>query len=229
MIADNLENVLRRISDAARQAGRPDSPRLVGVTKKRSLPEISELVDAGLTHLAENRWEELSSKKTVLDDQGRESLKWHFIGGLQGRSLRRFYAPLYRIDSLADLDHARGLSSLAGKSGHLQDVLVEVNVAKVEGRSGILPESLDHFLGQLAPLQNLRVMGMMVMGPVPGLDGGAETRRVFDLGREIWTGAKTHWPFLEELSMGMSEDFEEGIRSGCTEVRIGRLLFEGSH
>ncbi|MEC4683158.1 MAG: YggS family pyridoxal phosphate-dependent enzyme [Nitrospirota bacterium] len=228
MISDNLEKVLQRISEVSRQAGRSEVPRLVGVTKKRTLPEIIELVEAGLVHLAENRWDEWASKKKDLDRQGLNHIQWHFIGGLQGRSLRRYYEPLFRIDSLDSLDHAKMLSALLEKAKGVQQVLVEVNISEGAGRSGVLPDVLDSFLDSLTTLSGINISGLMVMGPLPDPEGGREeTRRVFSRAREVWDRSRNHWPFLQDLSMGMSEDFEEGILAGCTEVRIGRLLFEG--
>jgi hypothetical protein len=227
LISDNLAEVLRRITVVSRHSGRADTPRLVGVTKNRTVPEISELIRAGLLHLAENRWDEWSSKTMNLKDEGEEPLHWHFIGGLQGRSLRRFYRPLFRIDSLDSLEHAKLLSDLSERAGTVQEVLLEINVANSEGRRGIRPERMDDFLDRVSPLEGLKVQGLMVMGPIPDPDRGlGESRRVFESAREIWLGARSRWPFLLELSMGMSEDFEEAIRAGCTEVRIGRLLFE---
>ena len=223
MIPANLARIRARIEAASRAAGRTDLPRLVGVTKMRTIEEIRSLVDAGVTHLGENRWEEWEGKRNALD----EGISWHFIGAIQGRSLRKHYRPLFRVDSLDNLSHARLLSDLASREGVTQSVLLEANILRDPGRSGFLPEELEKEVGSLATLEGLDICGLLVMGPVPDPSGRQDkTRKVFEDAREWWIRLKGHWPFLVELSMGMSEDFEEGIRCGATEVRIGRLLFE---
>ena len=224
MIGANVEAVRVRMAEAARKAGRETLPRLVGVTKKRSLEEIREVVRAGVFHLAENRWEEWDTKCRNLD----AGISWRFLGTIQSRGLRKFYRPLYRIDSLDSLPHAELLATLSGQQGGRQAVLLEVNFLREPGRAGYLPEDIEQELERLASFDGLDIQGLMVMGPVPEPSSNTDrTRRVFEEARDFWTRLKGSWPFLEELSMGMSEDFEEGIRCGATEVRIGRLLFEG--
>lgn len=224
MIGTNVEAVRVRIAEASRKAGRETLPRLVGVTKKRSLEEVRELVRAGVFHLAENRWEEWDTKCRSLGS----GISWHFLGTIQSRGLRKFYRPLFRIDSLDSLPHAELLSALSGQQGGRQAVLLEVNFLREPGRAGYLPEDIETEIEKVASLEGLDIRGLMVMGPVPEPSGNMDrTRRVFEEARDFWTRLKGGWPFLEELSMGMSEDFEEGIRCGATEVRIGRLLFEG--
>ncbi len=208
---------------ASREAGRTDLPRLVGVTKMRTVEEIRSLVNAGVHHLGENRWEEWEGKRNALE----EIISWHFIGAIQGRALRKHYRPLFRVDSLDNLSHARLLSERAASEGLKQAVLLEANILRNPGRSGFLPEELEKGVESVSSLEGLDIRGLLVMGPIPDpSDRQDRTRKVFEEAREWWIRLQEHWPFLVELSMGMSEDFEEGIRCGATEVRIGRLLFE---
>ncbi|MCL4484962.1 MAG: YggS family pyridoxal phosphate-dependent enzyme [Nitrospirae bacterium] len=227
MIAANVGSIRARMEEAARMAGRTSLPRLVGVTKRRSVDEIRRLVQAGVCHLAENRWEEWESKRSLIEASDGPEVSWHFLGTIQSRSLRKYYRPLFRIDSLDSRPHAEILSALSARHGRRQSILLEVNVLREPGRAGFWPEALEEELENLAPLEALDIRGLMVMGPLPEPPGNMErTRRVFGEARDLWDGLRKNWPCLEELSMGMSEDFEEGIRCGATEVRIGRLLFE---
>ena len=227
MIAANLAKIRARMAAASREAGRAGLPRLVGVTKMRTIEEIRSLVEAGVHHLAENRWEEWEGKRNALRDSLGEKISWHFIGAIQGRAIRKHYRPLYRVDSLDNLSHARILSEQASGNGVKQEVLLESNLLREPGRSGFLPEELEKGVESVASLPGLVIRGLMIMGPIPDPSGSREkTRKVFEEAGELWIRLKGHWPFLGELSMGMSEDFEEGIRCGATEVRIGRLLFE---
>ncbi len=227
MIAHNVLTVRARIAEVAKKAGRTDCPRLVGVTKTRPVEDVREVIRAGIFHLAENRWAEWDQKAKDLGEIPETPISWHFIGAIQGRSLRRYYRPLFRIDSLDSVAHAALISDLSRNHGTSQDVLIEVNATRERGRSGFLPEDLDAGLGRISPLPGVRVRGLMVMGPVPDPSGSKDhVRRVFEDAHDLWGRLKMAWPFLEELSMGMSQDFEEGILCGATEVRIGRLLFE---
>lgn len=228
MIAENLKRLRERVASLARDSGWPEPPRLVGVTKTRPLADVATLLEAGLTDLAENRWEEWTSKVDGLDPRLSALVNWHFVGALQGRSLRKFYRPLFRIDSLDRLEHARSLSAMAESNGRDQSVLLEVNMTRDAGRSGVLPEDLEGVLEMVARLDRLHVSGMMVMGPVPGYPSAMEeTTRVFERSRLLWEKMRALSPGFEVLSMGMSQDYAEGIRAGSTEIRIGRLLFEG--
>ena len=212
----------------SRGSGRSDLPRLVGVTKTRSLDEVLALVAAGVDHLAENRWESWQERLLSLSGDLRPSIFWHFIGTIQGRALKRFYRPLYSLDSLDSLSHASGLSRLAMEAGTPQRVLVEVNVCRDPGRTGILPESLLAEIERLAALPGLRLEGLMVMGPIPGSLQSPSTSEVFHEGFSLFGEARKMIPSMATLSMGMSEDYREAIRWGSTEVRIGRSLFEGA-
>ena len=227
MISDNVRKIRERIVEISRETGRETLPRLVGVTKKRSLQEVQDLIAAGVLDLGENRWDEWELKAKILEEDPEHPVSWHFIGGLQSRSLRRYYRPIFRIDSLDSIEHARFLSDLARSHAKRQNVLLEVNLLRDPGRSGFLSESIEFQIGQMADLPGILLRGLMVMGPVPDpLGDRTPTVKVFEEGWALWSGLKRNWPFLEELSMGMSEDYEEGIRCGATEVRIGRYLFE---
>ncbi len=226
-IADNVAAVLSDIREVSRRSGRADSPRLVGVTKMRSLDEVRALIDAGVDHLAENRWKSWQERLLALSEELLPSLFWHFIGPIQGRALKQFYRPCYSLDTLDSLSHGGLLSRLAMESGSPQRVLIEVNVCRDPGRTGILPENLPGELEKLAALPGLCLEGLMVMGPIPGNPQSPSAADVFSEGASLFGAAKRTIPSVATLSMGMSEDYREAIRWGSTEVRIGRSLFEG--
>ncbi|MGC8528668.1 MAG: YggS family pyridoxal phosphate-dependent enzyme [Leptospirillia bacterium] len=215
------------IREVSRASGRSDLPRLVGVTKTRSPEEVRALVFAGVDHLAENRWESWHERLLAFPETLWPSIFWHFIGPIQGRALKRFYRPLFCIDTLDSLSHGATLSRLAMETGTLQKVLVEVNVCRNPGRAGVLPENLFTTLETLASLPGLHLEGLMVMGPIPGDGKAPSTSEVFAEGNALFKESRRLIPSMGTLSMGMSEDYREAIRWGSTEVRIGRRLFEG--
>lgn len=226
-IADNVAAVLSDIREVSRRSGRADFPRLVGVTKMRSLEEVRALIDAGVDHLAENRWKSWQERLLALSEELLPSIFWHFIGPIQGRALKRFYRPLFCIESLDNLSHGTALSRLALESGAPQSVLLEVNVCRAPERAGVLPENLFPEIEALAALPGLRLEGLMVMGPIPGDAKSPSSSEVFGEGSALFQEARRLIPSMGTLSMGMSEDYREAIRWGATEVRIGRSLFEG--
>jgi hypothetical protein len=226
-IAENVAAIREDIREVSRAAGRSDCPRLVGVTKTRSLEDVQALISAGVDHLAENRWESWHERLLAIPEGLRPSIFWHFIGPIQGRALKRFYRPLFCIDTLDTLSHGAALSRLAVENGSPQRVLVEVNVCRAPGRAGVLPENLVPELEPLAALPGLRLEGLMVMGPIPGDAKAPSSSEVFDEGNALFKEARRLIPSMGTLSMGMSEDYREAIRWGSTEVRIGRSLFEG--
>lgn len=226
-IAENVAAILEDLRSVSRSSGRSDVPRLVGVTKMRSLDEVRSLIAAGVDHLAENRWESWHERLLTLPEGFGSSLFWHFIGPIQGRALKKYYRPLYCLETLDSFSHGEALSRLAVEAGAPQKVLVEVNVCRDPGRTGVLPESLFDEAERLAALPGLHLEGLMVMGPLPGSREGPATPEVFQEAGVLFGEIKRRIPSMETLSMGMSEDYREAIRWGSTEVRIGRSLFEG--
>ncbi len=226
-IAENVAAILEDLRSVSRSSGRSDVPRLVGVTKMRSLDEVRSLIAAGVDHLAENRWESWHERLASLPQEPSDSLFWHFIGPIQGRALKKYYRPLYCLETLDSYSHGETLSRLAVEAGGPQKVLLEVNVCRDPGRTGVLPESLLAEAERLAALPGLQLEGLMVMGPIPGNPQGPTTSEVFQEAGFLFGELKRRIPSMETLSMGMSEDYREAIRWGSTEVRIGRSLFEG--
>jgi pyridoxal phosphate enzyme (YggS family) len=204
----DLEGVRGRIAAAAKRAGRdPDSVEILAATKYVALEDMRELADAGVTHVGENRAQDLQAKHDAYGDR----FTWEFIGHIQSRKVPQ-------ILPLVDRIHSVGSDSVLGRLERHRDlarpgleILVEVNVAREEGKSGIDPDDLGPFLERcpIAPV------GLMTMPPL-----GGDSRRWFAALREM---AQQHG--LTELSMGTSQDFEVAVEEGATIVRLGSVLF----
>jgi PLP dependent protein len=204
----DLDGVKRRIAEAARRAGRdPQSVEIVAATKYVALEDLGELADAGVTRVGENRAQDLEAKHAAYGDR----FTWEFIGHIQSRKVPQ-------ILPLVDRIHSVGSDSVLGRLERHRDlarpgleILVEVNVAREEGKSGIDPDDLGPFLERcpIAPV------GLMTMPPL-----GGDSRRWFAALREM---AEEHG--LAELSMGTSQDFEVAVEEGATIVRLGSVLF----
>lgn len=220
-IAQNLEEVRRRIASAARKAGRdPALVKLVAVSKTVDLERIKEARDAGQITFGENYLQEARGKIEVL---GKAAI-WHFIGHLQSNKAKAAVALFELIHGVDSLKLARALDAAAAQAGKVQDILIQVNLGGEETKSGASPEAAPALLREIARLPRLRVAGLMTMPPWftdpeavrPYFRGLRELReRLLQL--EICP--------LPELSMGMSGDFEAAIEEGATLVRIGTAIF----
>jgi pyridoxal phosphate enzyme (YggS family) len=204
----DLAPVRERIAAAAARAGRdPGDVEIVAATKYVALEDLGELADAGLTRLGENRAQDLQAKHDAYGDR----FTGEFIGHIQSRKVPQ-------ILPLVDRIHSVGSDSVLGRlERHAElarpglQILVEVNVAREEGKSGIDPAQLGAFLERcpIAPV------GLMTMPPLAG-----DSRRWFAALREL---AEANG--LRELSMGTSQDFEVAVEEGATIVRLGSVLF----
>jgi pyridoxal phosphate enzyme (YggS family) len=204
----DLAPVRERIAAAAARAGRdPGDVEIVAATKYVALEDLGELADAGLTRLGENRAQDLQAKHDAYGDR----FTWEFIGHIQSRKVPQ-------ILPLVDRIHSVGSDSVLGRlERHAElarpglQILVEVNVAREEGKSGIDPAQLGAFL-EACPIAPV---GLMTMPPLAG-----DSRRWFAALREL---AEANG--LRELSMGTSQDFEVAVEEGATIVRLGSVLF----
>ena len=231
-IADNLHRVRERIARAAVSAGRrPEEITLVGVTKYVGPLEAAELVAAGCRDLGESRPQELWSKfGEVASTTGNAAIRWHLVGHLQRNKVRRtlpLVSLIHSIDSerlLAAIDeaHAKFCSGSTAKV----DVLLEVNTSGEAAKHGLAPDVIEPLLAAAPRFSHVAIRGLMTMAALEG--GEAVAARNFATLRELRDRLRTVAPEcvqLDELSMGMSGDYETAIREGATIVRIGTALW----
>ena len=222
MLTERIAAVEARVTAACQRAGRPrDSATIVAITKTVSMRVAALLPGLGVPDLGENRPQELWKKAAAIPDA-----RWHFTGHLQRNKIDPtlpFVETMHTLDSerLAAAVHAFG-----AKRGRPVPVLLEVNCSREAAKGGFAPAELPGVADKLAPLDGLRVEGLMTMAahaddPEASRPTFAELRTLRDALRE-----RTGWP-LPHLSMGMTGDFEVAIEEGATFVRLGTILFEG--
>jgi pyridoxal phosphate enzyme (YggS family) len=223
-ISSRLENIHRRVETAAARAGRsPKSVRLVAVTKYRTVAQIEEAIRAGATDIGENRVQEAEQK---LGSLGGRDIVWHLIGHLQSNKTKRAVPMFDWIHSLDSIGMARRLNRLAEEQDKMQRVLVQVDLSGEETKSGLPAAEFFEALDEMNRLENLSVEGLMVLPPY--LPDPEETRPYFARLRELGDAARARGCAkgpLEELSMGMSHDFDVAIEEGATMIRVGTALF----
>jgi len=227
-IADRVHLVLSTIRRAAEKAGRPAGTiRLVAATKTVTVDRIREGLEAGLAILGENRLQEAVPKIEALKQA---SVKWHFIGQLQRRKVRSMIGLFDLIHSVDNMELAQEINRRAGDAGCIQDILLEVNIGQESTKAGFHPEAVVAGVPAMADLPHVRVRGLMAIPP-PTHD--AEQARPYFRHLRHLAGhiAELRLPSvaMDELSMGMSNDYVVAIEEGATLVRVGTAIFGARH
>jgi pyridoxal phosphate enzyme (YggS family) len=227
-LPDRLHKVHERIATAAVRAGRdPGGIRLIAVSKAQPAEAIRAAFAAGLREFGENYLEEAEPKIRALDP----SITWHMIGHLQSRKAKAAAALFPLIHSIDSLALARRLSRFAAEAGKTIAILLECNLSGEVSKFGFPAAEASAWDGilreweQILPLPGLAVAGLMTMAPYA--EDPETSRPVFRRLRELRERAARELPQAgwQELSMGMSDDFEQAVEEGATMLRIGRALF----
>ena len=220
-LAENLAEIRGRIDQAAEAAGRRAAEvSLVAVSKTHSLEKIREAYECGQRIFGESRVQEALPKVEALPQE----IVWHFIGHLQTNKIRKVINRFALFHGVDNANLAVQINRIAGELGVTASILLEVNVSGEESKFGFEPAALPAALEVLLPLTFLRIKGLMTMAPYS--ENPEEARPFFARLRELRDrlASDTGHP-LEELSMGMSGDFEQGIAEGATIVRVGSAIF----
>ncbi len=199
-IAEHINEIRKNI---------PDSVTLVCVSKFQPIESIREAYEAGERHFGESRVQELQRKVPALP----ADIRWHFIGHLQTNKVRDLIKLRPYLIQSVDSEHLlRAINDEAAKQGIIQDVLLEVHVAKEETKTGFSPKEISNLQ---YPISNVRILGLMTMAT--NTDDENEIRRCFTEAASLNKG--------EVLSMGMSDDYKLAIECGSNMVRIGSSIF----
>jgi pyridoxal phosphate enzyme (YggS family) len=222
-ISDNLARVRERIETAARRCGRdPLKVRLVAVSKTVLAEKVRQAIEAGVKILGENYVQEAQKKIEVLG----HNVAWHFIGHLQTNKTKvavRLFDLIHSVDSL---NLAQELNRQAQEQGKVLPVLLQVNLSGETTKFGAREKEISEIMEKLSTMEGLLVKGLMTMPPYfedpeASRPYYVELRKLIErLGR-----LKLSRISIEELSMGMSNDFEVAVEEGATLVRVGTAIF----
>ena len=222
MIAENLVEVRERISRAIQNSGRePDSVRLITVSKQISVDRIEEARAAGALVFGENKIQEAIPK---IEQMGAEGIFWHFIGHLQKNKIKFLDERFDLIHSVDSFDLAEKIAKHYHSENRVQRILLQVNVSGEAAKFGMEPKELEKQMAEFFQLQGIQVEGLMT---IPPFDSDPEnSRRHFSRLRELREQyEKQNGLPLNQLSMGMSNDFEVAVEEGATLVRVGTAIF----
>jgi pyridoxal phosphate enzyme (YggS family) len=224
MISESISAVRGRIERACRRAGRdPSEVTLVVVAKTFPADAVRQAVDADAVDVGENYVQELIRKRGVLAD-GR--IRWHFVGHLQSNKVKAIAGWVHMIHAVDSEGLAREIDRRAGAAGRVIDCLLEINTTGEESKFGVDPDSCLLLVRRLESLSNLRVAGLMTIGPfLPDPEGSRPMFRQLRGLREAVRALRQANAPVPHLSMGMTGDFEVAIEEGATLVRIGTAIF----
>lgn len=212
-IKQNVQRILAEL---------PDGVRLVAAAKTREPHEILEAAEAGINIVGENYVQEAARAREVVGTR----VQWHFIGHLQRNKVKKAVELFDMIETVDSSEIAGEIDRKCALAGKTMPVLVEVNSGREPQKSGVLPEHAEKLIEEISSLQNIRVVGLMTMGPQVGDPEDSrcyfvETKKVFDRLKGL------HLPNVEMkyLSMGMTNSYRVALEEGANMVRIGSGIF----
>lgn len=225
MFSENLEIVRSKINNAL--AMRKESKKtgetvtLVAVTKNHPADVILASMALGISDIGENRVQEAKQKKTVVPN----GPKWHLLGHLQTNKVRQAVEIFDVIESVDSEKILEAINKAAGQQGKVQDVLLQLNIAEEEQKSGFNKDSYEEILPELKNFNNVRIRGIMVIAQK--CENVEETRPVFKKGYKKFCELREYLGdmHIDILSMGMTHDYWIAVEEGANSVRIGTALF----
>lgn len=213
MIKENIRKVLEEL---------PEGVELEAAAKARTPEEILEAIEAGLTIIGENYVQEAEKAFKVIGDRA----KWHMIGHLQRNKAKKAVKVFDMIETVDSMKLAREIDKWCRKIDKTMPVLIEVNSGMEEQKAGAMPDDVIPLIREMRDLPNIKIMGLMTMGPFSG--DPEEARPYFRKTREIFENLKgMAIPDVEMkiLSMGMSNSYKVAVEEGANLVRIGTRIF----
>ena len=224
MIAQNIERIRTQMREAAISAGRdPGEILLCAATKMNDALRVREAVAAGVDCCGENRVQELTQK---LQENAYAGAPVHFIGHLQTNKVKQVVGFVDLIQSVDRMELLECIEKEAAKKGLVQDILLEINVAGEESKSGFAPEEIPDIAAKMETYPHCRLRGLMAIPPISTCPG--ENCRYFEKIKRISvdiTQKKYHNISMDILSMGMSDDYADAIACGSTMIRVGTAIF----
>jgi len=212
-IKENVERILKEL---------PAGVELVAAAKTKTAAEILEAVEAGIKIIGENYVQEAAEAFAVVGRRG----KWHFIGHLQTNKAKKAVEIFDMIETVDSPDLAREIDKRSRNAGKVMPVLIEINSGEEEQKFGVRPKDAEALIREIAPLPNIRIEGLMTMGPFEGNPEDARpyfkiTKQLFDAFKALaLPGVEMKW-----LSMGMTNSYPVAIEEGTNMVRIGTKIF----
>lgn len=222
-IEENFSRLRAKIFKSCEKAKRnPQEIKIVAVTKNIAVEKIKQAIDCGIEIIGENKVQEAQAKYTQMD----KKVLWHLIGHLQTNKVKKALEIFDLVQSVDSLKLAEEINHRAKEKNKILPILIEVNTSGEPTKYGVKPEQTETLIREMQKLENLRIRGIMTVGPAS--KDKQKVRQAFRQLRGIYEKlekVKMSNVELEHLSMGMSSDFEEAIEEGSNMLRIGTAIF----
>ena len=232
MIRENVSRIRQRILKVCSKINQdPGKITIIAVSKGRTIEQMKEVVEAGITDIGENRVQEAVIKYKGLitsELENSRAIKWHMVGHLQTNKVKDAVRIFDLIQSVDSVRLAEEIDKQADKINKIQDILVEIKTSPEESKFGLKPDEAIKVIKDIVRLKNINIKGLMTIAPV--VDDPEKARPYFRMLREFEDKINelrvTSYK-LGVLSMGMTDDFEIALEEGSNMVRLGRAIFEG--
>lgn len=213
MIEQNVSQILSEL---------PAGVELVAAAKTRQPAEILEAAEAGVKIIGENYVQEAERAYEAAGNK----VKWHFIGHLQKNKVKKAVRIFDMIETVDSSELAREIDKRCTQIGKVMPILIEINSGREEQKAGVLPEEAEQLIREISAYQNIKVMGLMTMGPFAGDPEDSrpyfvETRKIFERIEQLQLPNVD----MRYLSMGMTNSYKIAIEEGANIVRIGSKIF----
>jgi pyridoxal phosphate enzyme (YggS family) len=212
-ISENVQRIMKEL---------PAGVNLVAAAKTRTPDEIMQAIQAGVSIIGENYVQEAEQAYKIVGNLA----QWHFIGHLQKNKVKKAVVIFDMIETVDSLDIAREIDKRCAQIGKVMPILIEVNSGHEVQKSGVLPENVVSLAQSILKLSNIRLMGLMTMGPQVG--DPEDSRPYFVTTRKVFEELKSlNIPNVEMkyLSMGMTNSYRVALQEGANMVRLGTLIF----
>lgn len=223
MIKENIDAVIGNMIDACENSGRSlDKVKLIAVTKTKPVAMLQEAYDAGSRDFGENKVQEILEKAPKLPTD----IRWHMIGHLQKNKVRQVIDKVVMIHSVDSLELAEVIEKEAAKRELHIDILLEVNVAREDSKSGFYMEDLEDAISKMENFSYIYIRGLMTIAPFVG--NSEENRDIFKKLYQLYVDIKSKNIdniSMDVLSMGMTGDYKVAIEEGATMIRVGTGIF----
>jgi pyridoxal phosphate enzyme (YggS family) len=215
-IKDNFQTLTRQLSKTP--------VTIIAVSKYSTVSQVIEAYEAGVKHFGESKLQDVEKKFSELPENILNNSEWHLIGHLQTNKVKKAVGTFTLIHSIDTLKLAERISREAQNLAITQDILIQVNMAQEESKTGFDPTDTKSIFPQLLNLDNIAIKGLMTMAPFTSDE--AIQRECFKGLRLLRDELQQKYGYpLPELSMGMSNDYQIAIQEGSTMVRIGQKIF----
>jgi len=213
MIKENVQKILKEL---------PQGVELIAAAKTRTSEEISAAIDAGVKIIGENYLQESLDVFKIIGKRA----KYHFIGHLQKNKIRKAVGMFDLIETVDSRETAKEIDKRCRQMNKIMPVLIEINSGREKQKFGVIPEMVEELIKNISSFKNIKVMGLMTMGPRFG--DPEDSRPYFIETRKIFEKIKSlNLPDVEMkyLSMGMTNSYKVAIQEGANMVRIGTKIF----